>query len=286
MSIFAMITTKHSGDYTPYAVGSFFTHTPFSPVDRFFLIDNDRSGVTGLPASVNVIENPQPLSFAANVNQMLRVATEESADLFFLNNDLIFTEGWLNPLAAQLPALLSPLSNREVQYETEGFTWKNALSLTDYIGRERELQNLARFHRTRMQGYKSVISLPFFCIKIPHSVYSKVGELDESFGRGGAEDNDYCLRACLAGFTVQYALSSYVLHFSGKSTWSGAESQSETAERCQRFRSFFEQKWGAELVKLYIDQDMTPLEADPALLELAKKEDFRSLLERMIARGK
>ena len=286
MRIFAMITTRASSEYTPYALESFFRCTPFGVGDRFLLIDNDRSGEEPSSSPVELIPNPQPKSFAANVNQILELADASRADVFFLNNDLIFTEGWLEPLLADEPSLLSPLSNREVQYQTPGFVWKNALSLEDYLGREQEFAGIAREHSARSKGYKTVISLPFFCIKLPHAVYSALGPLDESFGKGGAEDNDYCIRACLAGFKVRYALASYVLHFSGKSTWSGAESAQETQSRCEMFRDVFEKKWGRALLDVYINEDLSVLNRRPDLVEFARREDFGALLAALLPPGK
>src|SRR5262249_28060797 len=96
---------------------------------------------------------------------------------------------------------------------------------------------------------------PFFCVRIPHTVYSVVGDLDERFGPGGGEDKDYCIRALLAGFPVQHALMSYVLHFQGKSTWSGPETSAETAERNSGYIRAFCARWGEALTRLFVLQD-------------------------------
>src|SRR5262245_2991416 len=142
MRVFAMITTQHSWEYTGHALESFFRTTRLEPGEKLALIDNDGSvsKVRGLPnPAVEVIANPAPKSFAANGNMMIERAAAAKADLFFLNNDLIFTEGWLEPLLITQPALLSPLSNREVRLESPGFAWINSLQLSDYVGREAAL---------------------------------------------------------------------------------------------------------------------------------------------------
>ena len=94
--------------------------------------------------------------------------------------------------------------------------------------------------------------LPFFCVRIPQQVAQAVGNFDERFGKAGGEDYDYCLRAYLAGFSVQFALRSYLLHFGGKSTYSGAESDVEQTAREEKFRSEFRQKWGDGLADLIL----------------------------------
>ncbi len=54
--------------------------------------------------------------------------------------------------------------------------------------------------------------LGFFCVAIRRSVIDKVGLLDESFGIGMFEDDDYCFRAKKAGFDLLIAEDSFVYH--------------------------------------------------------------------------
>lgn len=282
MKIFGMVTTVNSWEYTSYALKSFFKNTRLEEGEKVFLIDNDNSfddDASWFNPALEIIKNDEPLSFAANVNKIMEIARGARADLFFLNNDLIFTQDWILPLLIDEPFILSPLSNREVQYNVGGIEWKNTLKLSDYLGREAVLKEIAKQHKADFQGYRKVISLPFFCIRIPFRVYETVGPMDESFGRGGAEDNDYCIRAILAGFDVKYALQSFVLHFSGKSTWAGGETQEETEIRCKTFRDVFEQKWGTKLLDVMINLDSRAIEKSPELMALAKREDYRAMIE-------
>ena len=105
MNVSGMVTTRPSHAYTACALASFFQTTPFGADDRFVLIDND--GTYGPPPDawpqVTYLANPVPYGFAANVNQVLRLARACGADLFFLNNDLIFTPGWFAPLGSLSP---------------------------------------------------------------------------------------------------------------------------------------------------------------------------------------
>ena len=288
MRTFAMVSTNSSQRYTPSALESFFRCTELASGDAFFLIDNDSSlapeGIEQHP-QLQLLRNDQPLSFAANVNQIIRRTADSNADLFFLNNDLVFTPRWLEPLLLEQPALLSPLSNREVHYRRNGFSCERTLELEDYLGRENDLLLVAEYHGHKHRGYHQVLSLPFFCIKLPHTVYSRVGLLDESFGKGGAEDNDYCVRTVLAGFHIAYAVQSYILHFNGKSTWSGAETPEQTQQRCANFNSVFTAKWGEQLKRLLIDYDNSVLSATPAIASSAERRDFKHLVELLLPPG-
>ncbi len=256
MRVFGMITTEASSSYTDHALRSFFTNTELRALDRFYLIDNDccYSVPQQLTEQITVIKPDSPRSFAANVNEVMTKAFGARADLFFLNNDLIFPEGWLPPLLAPEHALLSPLSNREIQHVTDGFTWKNVLTLEEYLPREKDLHQIAAHHIKHIRGQEQVLSLPFFCIKIPYTVYSEVGPFDERFGKGGGEDYDYCLRAALAGIPAKYVAQSYVLHFNGKSTWAGAEDTSASALRREQYAGEFARKWGEPLKEILIDE--------------------------------
>jgi hypothetical protein len=273
-----MVSTRASERYTPVAVESFFRNTELDPAERLILIDNDRS-LNELPFAerIELIPNSSPLSFAENLNQTLVRAG--GAEVYFLNNDLVFTPGWLKPLETIEDAIVTPLSNREVQYAKDTLRLERYLSLEDFQGKESLLDAIAEYHRARSQGYRSVFYLPFFCVKIPPKIYSRLDPLDEGFGKGGAEDNDYCLRAILAGFKVLYAMQSYLLHFSGKSTWHGAESPEETRTRDELYVKHFESKWGEKLRRLSINGDLSALFDRPDLLQAFQQGEFKRVIE-------
>ena len=99
--IFGMVHTKQSKSYTPYAVESFLKHTKIDNL-KLYLIDNDKDIKTILPnistiKEITLIERESPHSFSQNANQLAKLALEEKSDLFFLNNDIIFTNNWVSP---------------------------------------------------------------------------------------------------------------------------------------------------------------------------------------------
>jgi len=280
VNIFAMVTTRHSNAYTNYALLSFIEHTKLQGNDEVILIDND-SSYTGLPAEcsdrVKLTINETPRSFAANLNQILDLARKSQASVIFLNNDLIFSHGWLEPLQAEGPFLLSPVSNAEVPYAEGDFQCKLGMDLQDYIGKEHLFREIVRRHRNRAQGYMKMLTYPFFAVKIPYSVYSVVGGLDETFGVGGGEDKDYTIRCYLAGFELRFALKSYILHFQGKSTWRGAETREQTAARDLKANQRFQEKWGNALFDVMVMNDLSKL--TPDLQQAYKGGDFKRLIE-------
>jgi GT2 family glycosyltransferase len=277
-----MVTTRHSARYTDYAISSLVEHTKIAREDQVVLIDNDHSYEEfpdNCRALVKVKVNSRPLSFAANVNQIMEVAGAENADVVFLNNDLIFSPGWFEPFRARGPFLTCPLTNVELP-NTEGeFQCKYSMELEDYLGNENRFLEFTERHRKKFTGYLKVMSLPFSAIKIPYQIYSAVGQLDETFGVGGGEDKDYCIRCHERGFEIRYALGSYVLHFHGRSTWRGAETAEETAARDRRFTERFRQKWGQALLDVFVFNNLKNIPDDVRAAH--EKGDFRYLVERL-----
>jgi GT2 family glycosyltransferase len=280
-----MVTTRHSNAYTNYALSSLVEHTKFEPDDEVILIDNDNS-YSGLPeecrSRVKIRINERPHSFAANLNQTLDLARERQGDVVFLNNDLILSPNWFEPLRVQGNALLSPLSNAEVPYSEGALHCKLGMDLQDYLGNEQAFRNIIRRHRNRSHGTMKMLTFAFFAVKLPYSVYSVVGPFDESFGIGGGEDKDYCIRCYQQGFELRFALNSYILHFQGKSTWRGAETPAETAARNLAYIGRFKEKWGDALFQVLIMNDLDLL--TPDLQEAYKRGEFPRLIEQLLSK--
>src|SRR5204862_2667627 len=103
--------------------------------DLFVLIDNDANYRGSLPAGapIRVMANDGPKGFAENVNQAIALADERNADVYFLNNDIIFTPQWLDDLASAADdALVSPFSNGEMQHSLGGFKCRLLMDYSDY----------------------------------------------------------------------------------------------------------------------------------------------------------
>lgn len=279
-NVFGMVTTAKSRDYTPLALRSFFEHTRLGADDALVLVDND--GDFELPPGMEndrllVLKPAAPQSFARNANVAIQVARERQADLFLLNNDVVFTAGWLPPLL-EGTAIVSAVSNAQCPYRSGGLQLLPAMDLSDLAGREEDLQRIAAAHSAQHHGRQRVAAAPFYCARIPRAVYEKVGEFDERFGAGDGEDRDYTVRAWLAGIPQELALGSFVLHFQGKSTWRGAETAEEQAARNQRYARQFEAKWGGALTYALIGDDWNLFRSDPRLAAGISSGDLGSVI--------
>lgn len=285
---FGMVNTKKSSEYTYYALDSFFKKTSLaaSAGDKFYLINNDKSPLDipdNAREKITLLKNETPKSFAENVNQILKLAVAEEADLIFLNNDIIFTDDWLNPLMEKDDAITLPSCNQYERYESPSFELKTAMDLQDFIGNEKHFETLMQWRKSlpRVDKYIALNFIPFYCFRLPIKAALKIGYFDEGYGVGGAEDIDFRIRANLEGIPVELAMDSYVLHFMGKSTWRGAETADETAKRNKIYFERFRSKWGEDLSNIFLDTTKSDNVIKKFSLQSQwEKKDYKAIIEK------
>ncbi len=183
---------------------------------------------------ITIIENAANLGFAAGCNQGIRAA--KGSRLILLNNDTVVTPGWLsgmNELLERYPdaGIIGPMTNsasgiqvvQEVEYTPESLsTWAEAFH---------------QRHRYRIIPQRRIVG---FCMLFRSELVEKVGLLDETFGAGNYEDDDFCLRAELAGFRNLIAGDVFI-HHEGGASFSGNNLIRGVENRNNRVK--FRQKW-------------------------------------------
>jgi GT2 family glycosyltransferase/FMN phosphatase YigB (HAD superfamily)/predicted Zn-dependent protease len=163
-----------------------------------------------------VITNRKNLGFAADNNQGLAIAKGEI--LVLLNNDTLVTPGWIEGMAAVLDAdaavgLVGPVSNRVSGPQQIPTNYTSDAAMFDF----------AKSWREQNQGQSQTVTrLVGFCLLFKRAVLDAIGGLDERFGSGNFEDDDFCLRAKFAGFGSRIARGVFV-HHTGSQTFRGAK---------------------------------------------------------------
>lgn len=208
---------------------------------EFILVDNGSTdGTPEFLASIpgaRGITNPENRGFPAAANQGIRVSS--GRQVLLLNNDTVLTTGWLRRLLTALHSdprigLAGPCSNFvsgpqqvAVAYESleglDGFAW-----------------DFGKQHDGRVEDVDRLVG---FCLLIRREVIGKVGLLDERFGVGCFEDDDYTLRALSAGYRAVIARDAFVHHDGGR-TFRGAGV--DFAALMEKNRRLFEEKWRTE----------------------------------------
>lgn len=148
------------------------------------------------------------------------MALAEGDYVVFLDNDTVVTPGWLSRLIGHCGAdraigLLGPSTNfisgpqmlPDVEYEDTA-----------------ELIAIAEEIAVRCAGVlQPTTHLVGFCMLIRRAVIDKIGGCDPRFGRYGFEDDDYCLRAVLAGFDTYIARDVFIHHVGSQGSSDGGQ---------------------------------------------------------------
>jgi len=160
------------------------------------------------PSRCSVIANDSNRGFAAGCNQGLSASRGDY--LILLNNDVVVTKGWLAGLLSCFrlrsdTGLVGPLSNNVSGLQRLPASPSGPQDGLDVFAERFKFQyGGRRIYQRRIVG---------FCMLFSRELFNKVGYLDESFGSGNFEDDDYCLRAELEGYRNVIAGDVFIHHY-------------------------------------------------------------------------
>jgi GT2 family glycosyltransferase len=183
---------------------------------------------------VKVILNSDNRGFAKANNQGLALATGEY--LVLLNNDTVVPNGWLPKLIRHLDDPAIGIANAVTNFS--GNESRIEVSYSDLEGLEEFAEKYTRDHEGRLFDIRVAA---MYCVAMRREVFEKVGPLDENFGMGLFEDDDYSHRVRLAGLRVVCVEDAFVHHF-GQASFKKL-SQREYQEIWDRNQKYYEQKW-------------------------------------------
>lgn len=136
-------------------------------------------------AGLSVLTFDHPLGFARAVNEGARKARHDF--LVILNSDAAVTDGWLDGLTHAMRSdarigIASPVSN--------------------HCGPGPQLVSAPPEASARRALIEEPRRLFFFCVMIRRELWESLGGLDEIYQLGTYEDDDFCLRARMAGWSL------------------------------------------------------------------------------------
>ena len=245
-----IIITYNQLQYTQKCIESIIEHTPENY--ELIIVDNasESSTIKYLEklragnGAVMVIFNERNLGFPAAVNQGLRAASGKY--VLLLNNDTIVTRGWLTGLIEKTfhdptIGLAGPVSN-----EVSGIQ-----KIKTSYNSEPEMHLFAERRKSEIKNTITVFPrIAFLCTLIKREVIDAIGGLDERFSPGNFEDDDFCLRAQLAGYKTIVANDVFIHHFGSKSFT--ADGIGKYKERLRINRNIFVDKWGAAPEEIWL----------------------------------
>jgi GT2 family glycosyltransferase/Flp pilus assembly protein TadD len=216
-----VILTLNQLELTRLCLDSIRKHT--LPPHEIIFVDNGSSD--GTPEflrkeeashhNIRLIENRENLGFSAGCNQGIRDSRGDL--LLLLNNDVVVTPGWLEGMIECLgrtpgAGVVGPMTNNISGVQQAPETgYSNLDGLDGFAAEFREINRDIRRPTRRIVG---------FCMLFRRELVDRIGLLDESFGSGNFEDDDFCLRAAIEGFSSVIAADIFIHHF-GSATFRG-----------------------------------------------------------------
>lgn len=195
---------------------------------EIILVDNGSSdnspAVLGAEPGVNLITLPKNVGFAAGNN--CGVAQAKGPLLCLLNSDVFVTYGWIRKLLKCM---------RRTDADMVGPCTNNSKGKQRYGMRIHGLFP-DPFRRTERVDY-----LSFFCVLMRIDLYQKLNGLDERFGLGMFEDDDFCRRAREIGSRLIIDGRTWVWH-EGHATMTANGCSHD--ELIRKNRDVFAAKWG------------------------------------------
>lgn len=158
-------------------------------------------------SEITLLRNSENLGFAASNNQAAQAAIGEI--LVFINNDLEFSTGWLEPMLVCLAtsAQAGAAGNVQRNFKT---------GLVDHAGIFFDLEGLpTHAHKNRKNPPRGKIlernAITAACLAIRKETFDSIGGFDERY-RNGCEDVDLCLKLKTKGLRLYVALESVIRH--------------------------------------------------------------------------
>jgi GT2 family glycosyltransferase len=236
-----IILTHNQLEYTRQCVESVLQHTA-QPYDLILVDNASTDGTVDFLRSIpgaKVVAISENIGFAGGNNQGLAVADGEY--VLLLNNDTVVTPGWLDRMIAALErdprvGVVGPRSNN-----VAGAQLVANVPYTDRAGLDAFAAQHAETHAGKGSNSGWVIG---FCLLARRNVVEQIGGLDTRYGPGNFEDNDFCMRSMLAGWSCWIADDAFVHHYGGR-TFAGAGIDYGASVRTNA--RIFADKWGIRM---------------------------------------
>jgi GT2 family glycosyltransferase len=170
--------------------------------------------------NLKVIFNKENKGFPAGINQGILGAKTEN--IIIANNDIVVTENWLEKMIQKAESdseigIVGPISNSVSGVQLD----KNA--------KYNSIEEMHKYAKSVSASNKGLVEqfprVAFLCTLIKKEVIEKIGGLDERFSPGNFEDDDFCLRAQLAGYKTVIAKDVFIHHYGSVSFKQNGENE-------------------------------------------------------------
>ncbi len=238
-----ILTYTDDPKYVSLCLESIWAETDY-PNFEVVVVDNGSSSTVcdylrsaaAVEGRLRVIFNEENLGFAKGNNIGIHACTDAEY-VVLLNDDTVVTPGWLSKIVRYLSderiGMVGPVTN---------WTGNEARIEVSYRDLEHMRAFAAEYTKEHAGESFDIDVLAMFCVGIRKRLIDRLGGLDERFGIGMFEDDDYALRLRNAWYRVVCAEDIFVHHW-GRASMSRLD-EVEYRELFERNKRYFEEKWG------------------------------------------
>ena len=191
--------------------------------------------------NITLVKNQGAPGFPSACNTGMRMVGSE----FFviMNNDVEVTKEWLSMLLFRMRqdpklGILGPITNR-----VSGPQQDCCAGYTTREGMERFAITVNNRRPSRIEFFPRIV---FFCTVFRTELYKKIGGLDEKFGLGNFDDDDYCMRARIAGFITAIDFNVFIHHYGSRTFGKMGKGY---IDLLHKNKNYFMQKWNPKNLK-------------------------------------
>jgi GT2 family glycosyltransferase len=217
--------------------------------------DGTRDWLFTLQAPFRVVLNERNLGYAGANNRGAAIATGQL--LVLLNNDLVLTPGWLEPMLAalrRLGARAGVIGNIQRDASTRAVD-HSGIFINLKAKPEHDHALPPRWWRW-IRRTRNVAAVTGACALIERTLWRQLGGFDEGFSNGG-EDVDLCFRAHAAGRVNAVALRSIVLHHVSSSPGRKLRDEQNSRRLATKWRNRLEALAWRRWCWNYLDREWT-----------------------------
>jgi GT2 family glycosyltransferase/ADP-heptose:LPS heptosyltransferase/Tfp pilus assembly protein PilF len=276
-----IILTYNQWEYTEKCLKSIESNTP--ECHEIILVDNGSTDGTlehlrelaWNKSHYKLIANQDNCGFAKGCNQGIKEA--KGAFVALLNNDVLVTKNWLSGLLECLSrspevGIVGPMTNNiSGPQKVNDAEYKPIHELEDFA------TSFRGRHRHRRIPFRRIVG---FCMLFRKDLVDQIGFLDESFGTGNFEDDDFCLRAEIAGFRNFIAGDVFIHHFGGRSFIGNRIDYGSTMNGN---RKLFEEKWNGVNYESDVGKKLLSLRAREMAQSLYDRGEAAEAIQKYLA---
>jgi GT2 family glycosyltransferase len=171
-----------------------------------------------------LIKLDKNVGFVRATNLGIKEAEKSSKYIILLNNDTEVSQNWAKKLTAPLNkdpevGAVGPVTQSKISWqEARNLNRRWNLQIPKFPKGGDKIKNIYNYSNTLTDMFKNKyidvgpLPLSFFCVALRKETFDKLGLLDEDFGLGLGDDDEFCFRLRANKLKLVLSLEAFVFH--------------------------------------------------------------------------